>query len=81
MMAVSVETQPSFHTGTPQPLFDVPPGKYEMRTSPEINFDVSRDGEKFVLVQFDSQKVDTSYVDVTLNWFTLLRQKLPPGKK
>ncbi|MFZ0798381.1 MAG: hypothetical protein WAM98_11405, partial [Terriglobales bacterium] len=81
MMAVDVETQPSFHTGTPHLLFDVPQGKYEMRTDPLVNFDVTKDGEKFVLVQFTGDNVDTGYVSVTLNWFEELRKKAPGGKK
>jgi len=80
MMAVSVETQLSFHTGTPRQLFDFPQWKYEVRTEPQVNFDVSQDGEKFVFVELGSDKVDTGYVNVTLNWFDELRKKVPAGK-
>jgi Tol biopolymer transport system component len=80
MMAVGVETQPSFHTGTPHLLFNVPQGNYEMRTDPLVNFDVTKDGERFVLVQFTGDSVDTGYVSVTLNWFEELRKKVPGGK-
>ncbi len=81
MMAVDVETQPSFHTGTPHRLFEVPQGKFEMRTAPLVNYDVTKDGEKFVFVQFAGDDVDTGYVSVTLNWFEELRKKVPSGKK
>ena len=55
MMAVNVETKPTFHAGPPRPLFNLSTAEFAaMQTNPAVNYDVTADGEKFVFLQSSS---------------------------
>ena len=78
MVAVDTTTQPTFSAGRPKVLFEgtyVPP----LQTNP--NYDVSRDGQRFLMVKESAQATSTAQINVVLNWFEELKQKVPPGKK
>ena len=64
--AVDVETTPTFRAGTPHLLFRAD-GKYNVRSAPLYPFDVSADGQRFVLIR--TQKTEAANrIDVALNW-------------
>ena len=64
--AVDVETTPTFRAATPRLLFSGN-GKYNVRSAPLYPFDVSPDGQRFVLLR--TLKTDAAdRIDVVLNW-------------
>jgi Tol biopolymer transport system component len=69
MMAVDVETKPTFHAGPPRPLFNLSAAEFAaMQTNPGVNYDVSADGEKFVFLQSSGgAEHPTATLSVTLN--------------
>ena len=70
LMAVPVTTEPSFTPGVPQRLFDAK-GAFDGRGQ---RYDVSADGEKFVLVE--PVQGEPSYViRVVLNWYEEFRDR------
>jgi Tol biopolymer transport system component len=70
LMAVGIKTGAAFEAEAPQPLFET-----RIREDPDRHFDVSADGQRFLL---DSPLGDDSTPPITLvqNWTVLLR----PGK-
>jgi eukaryotic-like serine/threonine-protein kinase len=70
MMAVDVQTTPSFHvTGTPKMLFEKSGG-----------YDVSADGKRFLMVRQGAPAGQSNQINVVLNWFEELRRRAPVGK-
>ena len=65
MMAVDVDTQPTFRSGTPRALFDTEMIDTGIRTGP-MSWDVSPDGRRFLIISENSAQ--TSSLDVILNW-------------
>jgi hypothetical protein len=79
MMAVDVATQPGFTAGTPRMLFE---GRYEPAPVPVPNYDVSPDGQRFLMLKPSEQaQAAPTQINVVLNWFEELKQKVPTGKK
>jgi hypothetical protein len=62
--SIDVGTQPVFHSGPPRTLFE---GQFDLRTVPLRNYDVSRDGQRFVFVRGTSD-LTSREIDVVLNW-------------
>jgi hypothetical protein len=62
--SVDVRTQPVFQSGPPRTLFE---GQFDLRTVPLRNYDVSRDGQRFVFVR-GTAELTAREVDVILNW-------------
>jgi eukaryotic-like serine/threonine-protein kinase len=77
MMAVDITTQPGFAAGKPRMLFE---GRYELSPVQSANYDVSPDGQRFLMLKPTEQAAPTQ-INVVLNWFEELKQKVPPGKK
>jgi hypothetical protein len=77
MMAVDIATQLGFSAGTPRMLFE---GVYDRQFGPVTNYDVSPDGQRFLMVKPAEQSGPTQ-INVVLNWFEELKQKVPAGKK
>ena len=79
MMAVDIATQPGFTAGKPgcslrdstcRPRCTVP------------NYDVSPDGQRFLMLKPSEQaQAAPTQINVVLNWFEELKQKVPTGKK
>jgi serine/threonine-protein kinase len=69
MMTVDIETEPDFIAGTPQVLFEAP-----FPVSPE--FDVTPDGQRFLMVQIGEQQ-GAGLINVVLNWFEELKDLVP----
>ncbi len=79
MMAVEITTKPSFSAGTQKVLFE---GLYE--TLPTIstpNYNVSPDGQHFLMLKPGEQAQAPTQINVVLNWFEELKQKAPAEKK
>jgi Tol biopolymer transport system component/predicted Ser/Thr protein kinase len=79
MMAVEITTQPGFSAGKPRMLFE---GQYEPSPATTPNYDVSRDGQRFLMLKpTESAEVAPTQINVVLNWFEELKQKVPTGHK
>jgi len=80
MMAVEIATQPGFTTGKPRMLFE---GRYELSPVQLDNYDVSHDGQRFLMLKPDEQTSSSAptQINVVQNWFEELKQKVPVGKK
>lgn len=81
MMVVDVTTGPSFTAGKPRLLFEGPYkqtggfGEYV-----NANYDISPDGQRFLMIQPSEQELAATQVNVVLNWFEDLKRKVPTGK-
>ena len=78
MMAVETKTQPAFSAGNPKVLFE---GQYVPSLQTMPNYDVSADGQRFLMVKASEQEQSSTQIDVVLNWFEELKRRVPPGKK
>jgi Tol biopolymer transport system component/predicted Ser/Thr protein kinase len=79
MMAVDITTQPSFSAGKPRVLFD---GQYLPSGLDIPNYDVSADGQHFLMLKPAEQaQAAPMQINVVLNWFEELKQKVPAGSK
>jgi eukaryotic-like serine/threonine-protein kinase len=79
MMAVEIATQPSFAAGKPRMLFE---GQYVPTPVTYPNYDVSPDGQRFLMLKTAEQaQAAPTQINVVLNWFEELKQKVPTGKK
>jgi Tol biopolymer transport system component len=80
MMAVEIATKPSFSAGTPKRLFE---GGYQLLPGISTpNYDVSPDGQRFLMLRpVGSAEAAPTQINVVLNWFEELRQKVPTAKK
>jgi len=79
MMAVDITTEPSFAAGKPRVLFE---GQYVPTPASFPNYDVTPDGQRFLMLKPSEQAQATpTQINVVLNWFEELKQKVPTGKK
>ncbi len=79
MMAVDISTQPSFSAGKPRILFE---GRYERTPATGPNYDVSPDGQRFLMLKPSEQEVAApTQINVVLNWFEELKRRVPTEKK
>jgi Tol biopolymer transport system component len=79
MMAVDIAAQPGFAAGKPRMLFE---GKYERAPVPVANYDVSPDGQRFLMLKpSEQEQAAPTQINVVLNWFEELKQKVPLAKK
>ena len=74
MVAVAVGTQPTFTAGTPQVLFAG--AEYPLDTSGHPGYDVSADGQHF-LMKSVPQDAGSTPLYVVLNWFEELKERVP----
>jgi len=67
MMLVTVTTNPTFAASKPRLLFEKP---YAMTHRPDAwqNYDVSPDGQHFLMVKAE-QELAATQINVVLNWF------------
>ena len=79
MMAVDVTAEPSFSVGKPKMLFE---GPYQPTPATFPNYDVSTDGQRFLMLKpSESAQAALTQINVVLNWFEELKQRVPTGKK
>lgn len=75
MMSVEITSTPSFKAGTPALLFT---GKYATRPGvSETNYEISPDGQRFLMIKPTDQPDTAPQINVVLNWFTELQQRVP----
>jgi len=79
MMAVELRMQPGFSADKPKVLFE---GQYLPTPGQSPNYDVSPDGQRFLMLKpSESMEAAPTQINVVLNWFEDLKQKVPKGKK
>ena len=79
MMAVDIATQLGFAAGKSRMLFQ---GRYEHASFPSTDYDVSADGQRFLMLNSVEQaETAPTQINLVLNWFEELKQKVPTGKK
>jgi len=79
MMAVDATTQPTFSAGKPKMLFE---GAYVPSLATMPNYDISADGQRFLMIKPSQQaQAAETQINVVLNWFEELKQKVPTGKR
>jgi len=72
MMVVAIETEPELALGVPRALF-----RKAVRVTPDPrNYDVSSDGQRFVMVEGGAE---TTEIRIVLNWFEELERLVPSG--
>ena len=75
MMVVNIATQPVFTPSKPTLLFT---GDYVAALTMNPNYDVSRDGRRFLMVQPSARERATpTQIIVVLNWHEELRRLVP----
>jgi serine/threonine-protein kinase len=78
MMVTAVETNPVFAASKPKLLFEA---HYETYFNPfERDYDVSPDGQKFLMIKGSEQESAATQLNVVLNWSDELRRLAPAGK-
>jgi serine/threonine-protein kinase len=78
MMAVETKTQPAFSAGNPKVLFE---GQYVSSLVTMPNYDVSRDGQRFLMLKASEQEQARTQINVVQNWFEELKRRVPTGTK
>jgi eukaryotic-like serine/threonine-protein kinase len=78
MMAVEVTTEGTFSAGKPKMLFE---GSYVPTPRSFPDYDVSPDGQRFLMLKASEQTQAPAQINVVLNWLEELKQKVPAGKK
>jgi len=73
LMVVDVTLQPSFDFSTPKKVCEIPP-------STSGPWDISPDGQKFMLIVSPTQQITTTKVNVVLEWFEELKEKFAVNK-
>jgi len=75
MMAVGVETKPTFRAGKPHVLFS---SAYD--TQEASPYDVAPDGKRFLMIKPDPEESGPAHVKVVLNWFEEVKRRVPGAK-
>jgi dipeptidyl aminopeptidase/acylaminoacyl peptidase len=78
MMAVGVTTQPNFSAGKPRMLFE---GPYLLSPQTFPNYDVSPDGQRFLMLKATGQAQASTQINVVLNWTEELKRLVSAGTK
>jgi hypothetical protein len=75
-MAVPVEAGASFNYGKSQALFDVRDNVMPLGGPVAMNFDISLDGKRFLMVKYQTTVGAATFV-VVENWFEELKRRVP----
>jgi dipeptidyl aminopeptidase/acylaminoacyl peptidase len=70
LLAVDVATQPTFSAGTPKVLFEK---HYRRAPLVRTNYDVSLDGQSFLMIDETTQPSGSTQLEVISDWFEELR--------
>jgi eukaryotic-like serine/threonine-protein kinase len=73
MMAVAVSTSGGFSAAPPRLLFE---DEYAQSSRRETNYDVSTDGQRFLMVKSEGKKPPTE-LHLIVNWFEELKRRVP----
>jgi eukaryotic-like serine/threonine-protein kinase len=78
LMAAAVETKPTFVAAKPKLLFEA---HYETGLYPSFpSYDVSPDGQRFLMIKPSEQESAATQINVVLNWSEDLKRRVPTGK-
>ena len=77
VMAVPIATQPAFAPSKPTLLFEKEYGSSQFPAT-GIAYDVSQDGQRFLMVKESDQASAPTQINVVLNWFEELKRLAPP---
>ncbi len=79
MMVVDISTEPTISAGTPRMLFQ---GRYYTNglNGSRADYDVTSDGLRFLMIQEFGQEEAPTQINVVLNWFEELKERVPTGK-
>jgi hypothetical protein len=72
MMVVAIETEPTFKASMPEKLFQ---GTYYSQYG--HNWDISPDGNRFLMLKPPAAAAPRPKINVVLNWFEELKQRVP----
>jgi Tol biopolymer transport system component len=72
MMAVSIQVEPEFRAGKPRVLFEA---EYDLHRFDDRNYDITRDAQRFVMVQSEKTS-EIARIHVVVNWFEELQRKM-----
>jgi hypothetical protein len=75
MMVTAVTTQPRFAATTPRALFS----RSFAVTSSRVSYDVSPDGQRFVVVGPSESEQPEGQINVVLHWAEELKRLVPPN--
>ena len=75
MMSVEITTEPTFSARTPKMLFEG--GNFQAAQLSRAHYDVTLDGQRFLMVQASKQEQTSQQINVVLNWFEELKQRVP----
>jgi Tol biopolymer transport system component len=78
MMAVDITTQPAFSAGKPKMLFE---GPYTPSSPNFSYYDVSADGQRFLMLKPVEQAQGVTQINVVQNWTEELKRRVPAGTK
>ncbi len=73
MMAVDITTEPTFTHGKPKLLFE---GRY-VRAGFRSAYDVTPDGQRFLMIKESEQESTVTQLNIVLNWFEELKRLVP----
>ncbi len=73
MMAVGIKTEPTFTAGSPVVLFT---GRYTIE-GPVVNYDISPDGQRFLMMKEADEEEEPAQIHVVLNWFEEVKRLAP----
>jgi serine/threonine protein kinase/Tol biopolymer transport system component len=76
VITVTVETASNFRAGNPTQLF---PGPYFSGLAGRT-YDISADGQRFLMIKTVGQVASTSRIIVVENWFEELKRRVPPAR-
>ena len=77
MMAVDVTMQPTFSASKPRVLFE---GRYLPAAPTAPAYDVSVDGQRFLMLKAGEQETSTPQVNVVVNWIEDMKQRMPAAQ-
>ena len=77
MFAVDYSAEPAFTAGKPKVLFE---GPYVQTPRSFPDYDVSPDGQRFLMLKAPDQAAAPAPINVVLNWSDELKQKGAAGK-
>ena len=77
MMSAPIAGGPKFSAGRPTILFE---GQYEPSLVGHANYDVSPDGERFLMLKAGAAaETEPTQINVVLNWFEDLKRRVVPN--
>jgi len=72
-----VSEPPTFSAGTPRMLFEA---EYERTGTGTANYDLTPDGQRFIMVKPAAQEAAPTQINIVLNWFEELKRRVPAGR-